>query len=175
MKRQAALRKRGIKAAGQLWYAMPYVEGESLRGRLRREGQLPVEDALQITRHVLAAVGYAQERGIVHRDIKPENILLAREEALVADFGIAHVFSAATTERLTETGLAIGTAAYMSPEQAAADRRLDGRSDIYSTRSSLARKSGSTWTIGSPAWTLSCSRGRHIAATTNGGIWSSPG
>jgi hypothetical protein len=121
------------EAAGQLWYAMPYVEGESLRGRLRREGQLPVEDALQITRHVLAAVGYAQERGIVHRDIKPENILLAREEALVADFGIAHVFSAATTERLTETGLAIGTAAYMSPEQAAADRRLDGRSDIYST------------------------------------------
>ncbi len=121
------------EAVGQLWYVMPYVEGESLRDRLRREGQLPLEDALQITYHVLAALSYAHECGIVHRDIKPENILLARGEALVADFGIAQIFNAVTTEQLTETGLAIGTAAYMSPEQAAADRRLDGRSDIYST------------------------------------------
>jgi eukaryotic-like serine/threonine-protein kinase len=120
------------EAAGELWYTMPYVDGGTLRERLHREGQLRIEDALEIAHQTLGALAYAHEQGIVHRDIKPENILLARGQALVADFGIAHAISAAGTERLTETGLAIGTAAYMSPEQGAGDWRLDGRSDIYS-------------------------------------------
>ncbi len=120
------------EAAGELWYTMPYVDGGTLRERLHREGQLRIEDALEIAQQTLGALAYAHEQGIVHRDIKPENILLARGQALVADFGIAHAISAAGSERLTETGLAIGTAAYMSPEQGAGDWRLDGRSDIYS-------------------------------------------
>jgi eukaryotic-like serine/threonine-protein kinase len=119
------------EADGQLWYVMPYVEGESLRARLVREQQLPVEDALRITCNVLAALSYAHSHGIVHRDIKPENILLEGEEAVVADFGVARAADAALDERLTETGLALGTPAYMSPEQSAGERVLDGRSDIY--------------------------------------------
>jgi eukaryotic-like serine/threonine-protein kinase len=114
-----------------LYYVMPYVEGESLRDRLARESQLPLDDALQITREVADALGYAHSRGIVHRDIKPENILLEHGHALVADFGIAKAMSAAGGETLTATGLAIGTAAYMSPEQWAA-QSVDGRSDLYS-------------------------------------------
>ncbi|HSE68165.1 MAG TPA: serine/threonine-protein kinase, partial [Gemmatimonadales bacterium] len=94
---------------GQLWYTMPYVEGESLRNRLQREKQLPLESALQIIRQVLGALGYAHEHGVVHRDIKPENILLTGDQAVVADFGIANAISSAGGERLTETGLAIGT------------------------------------------------------------------
>ena len=119
------------EVASQLWYAMPYIEGGTLRERLRRDGQLSLEEALQIAEQVLAALAVAHAQGIVHRDIKPENILLGSGRAVVADFGIAQAVSAVGTERLTETGMAIGTAAYMSPEQATGDRRLDGRSDLY--------------------------------------------
>jgi len=114
-----------------LFYVMPYVQGESLRDRLTRERQLPVDDAVRITRDVAAALGYAHEHGVVHRDIKPENILLTGGQAVVADFGIARAVSTASGDRLTETGLALGTPHYMSPEQASADPQLDGRTDIY--------------------------------------------
>lgn len=120
------------EAGGQLWYTMPYVEGESLRQRLGREKRLPLEKALQVAGDVLAALAYAHEHGIVHRDIKPENILLEGDEAVLADFGIAQAISAAGTERLTGTGLALGTLAYMSPEQATGQGQIDGRSDLYS-------------------------------------------
>ena len=115
-----------------LYYVMPYVEGESLRQRLEREGQLSVDEALNIARGVASALDYAHAEGVIHRDIKPENILLYRGEPMVADFGIALAASSAGTERLTGTGLSLGTPAYMSPEQASASHRLDGRSDQYS-------------------------------------------
>jgi tetratricopeptide (TPR) repeat protein/TolB-like protein len=117
---------------GLCYYVMPYVEGESLRDRLQREGQLAVDDALRLTREVAEALDYAHQLGIVHRDIKPDNILLSRGHALVADFGIALALSQAGGERLTETGLSVGSPAYMSPEQSMAEPRLDGRSDQYS-------------------------------------------
>jgi eukaryotic-like serine/threonine-protein kinase len=120
------------EAAGQLWYTMPYVEGESLRQRLVREKRLPVDQALDIAEDVLAALAYAHQHGIVHRDIKPENILLEGGEAVLADFGIAHAISAAGTERLTRIGVAVGTPTYMSPEQATGESQIDGRSDLYS-------------------------------------------
>lgn len=119
------------EADGLLYYVMPYAEGESLRDRLNREKQLPLDDALQIAREVADALSYAHSRGVIHRDIKPENILLDAGHAVVADFGIARAITAAGGERLTETGLAIGTPAYMSPEQAAGSTDLDGRSDVY--------------------------------------------
>jgi serine/threonine-protein kinase len=118
-----------------LYYVMPYVEGESLRAKIERERQLSVEETVAIARAVASALDYAHEHGIVHRDIKPENILLQRGQALVADFGIALAVSAAagaTGERLTEFGISLGTPSYMSPEQAAGERTVDARSDIYS-------------------------------------------
>jgi len=120
------------KADHFLYYVMPFVEGESLRDRLRREKQLPVEHAVRIAREVALALSYAHEHGVVHRDIKPENILLSGDEAVVADFGIARAVTAAGSERLTETGLSLGTPQYMSPEQASGESEIDGRSDIYS-------------------------------------------
>jgi serine/threonine-protein kinase len=117
---------------GFLYYVMPLAEGESLRDRLRREKQLPLEDALRIAREVADALSYAHAHGVVHRDIKPENILLESGHAIVADFGIARAVSAAGSDRLTETGISLGTPTYMSPEQAAGSDDLDGRSDLYS-------------------------------------------
>ncbi len=120
------------EADGVLYYVMPFVEGESLRERLKREGQLGVADALRITREVAEALSYAHSRGVVHRDIKPENVLLLGDHALVADFGIARAVSKTSDEKLTETGAAIGTPYYMSPEQAHGGENVDGRSDLYS-------------------------------------------
>jgi serine/threonine-protein kinase len=119
------------QAAGTLFYVMPLAEGESLRERLAREVQLPLEDALQIVREVAEALAYAHAQGIVHRDIKPENILISGGHAVVADFGIAAVLGATGSGKLTGTGMAVGTPTYMSPEQAAGER-VDGRSDVYS-------------------------------------------
>jgi serine/threonine protein kinase len=120
------------EADGFLYYVMPYVEGESLRQRLEREGQLPLDEALRVTRAIASALDFAHGHGVIHRDIKPENIMLHEGEPMVADFGIALAVSTAGRERLTETGLSLGTPAYMSPEQASAEPRLDGRSDQYS-------------------------------------------
>jgi eukaryotic-like serine/threonine-protein kinase len=119
------------ESAGFLWYTMPYVEGESLRERIRREGQLPLDEATRLVREVADALDCAHQHGVVHRDIKPENILLAGGHARLADFGVASAIQAAGADRLTETGLTVGTPAYMSPEQATGSQ-VDGRSDQYS-------------------------------------------
>ena len=118
-------------ADGFLFYVMPYVEGESLRSRLTREKQLPVADAVRIATEVASALDYAHRHGVVHRDIKPENILLHDGRALVADFGIALAASKAGGNRMTETGMSLGTPHYMSPEQAMGEREITARSDVY--------------------------------------------
>src|SRR5512146_3054105 len=118
------------EADSVLFYAMPFVEGESLRERLQHDKQLPVADAVRITTEVAGALDYAHRHGVIHRDIKPENILLHDGSALVADFGIALAASSAGT-RMTETGMSLGTPHYMSPEQAMGEREITARSDVY--------------------------------------------
>ncbi len=120
------------EAAGYLFYVMPVVEGESLRDRLLRDGQIPVDEALQLVRGIASALDYAHRNNIVHRDIKPENVMLQEGEAMVMDFGIAKAVSVAAGDTLTQTGMMVGTPAYVSPEQAAGDSVVDGRSDQYS-------------------------------------------
>ena len=120
------------EADGLVYYVMPYVEGESLRQRLEREHQLPVEDAIRIATEVAGALDYAHRHGVIHRDIKPENILLHDGSALVADFGIALAASRSDGgTRLTETGMSLGTPHYMSPEQAMGEREITAKSDVY--------------------------------------------
>ncbi len=119
------------EAAGQLFYVMPYVEGESLRDRLTREKQLGIADAVRIATEIAGALDYAHRHGVIHRDIKPENILLHDGRALVADFGIALAASKAGSTRMTETGMSLGTPHYMSPEQAMGEREITARSDVY--------------------------------------------
>ncbi len=116
---------------GLVWYVMPFVEGETLRSRLAREGRLPVDIAVQLVREMADALEYAHRHGVVHRDVKPENVLLQEGHALVADFGIALALEHAGGERLTRTGLTLGTPQYMAPEQAAGERELDARTDVY--------------------------------------------
>ena len=118
-------------ADGQLFYVMPYVSGETLRSRLERERQLPIADAVRIARETADALSAAHALGIIHRDIKPENILLQGGHALVADFGIALAVQSAGGQRMTQTGLSLGTPQYMSPEQAMGEKSVDARSDVY--------------------------------------------
>jgi len=120
-----------------LYYVMPFVEGESLRDKLNRERQLSVDESVRIAKGVAGALDYAHRHDVIHRDIKPENILLHDGQPVVADFGVALAVSAAAGTRLTETGLSVGTPHYMSPEQASADRELDGRTDVYSLGATL--------------------------------------
>src|SRR5215216_5416542 len=119
-------------ADGLLYYVMPFVEGESLRARLDRERQLPVDEAVRMTVAIANALDYAHSHGVIHRDLKPENILLQAGQPVIADFGIALAVSNAGGNRITQTGLSLGTPAYMSPEQATGDRAIDGRTDVYS-------------------------------------------
>jgi serine/threonine-protein kinase len=120
------------EAEGLLYYVMPFVEGESLRSRLDREKQLPIDEAIRVSISIANALEYAHAHGVIHRDLKPENILLQSGQPVIADFGIALAVSKAGGNRITQTGLSLGTPAYMSPEQATGDRVIDARSDIYS-------------------------------------------
>jgi len=119
------------ESQGFLYYVMPFVEGESLRQRMRREGQLPIGDAVRILREVVDALAYAHERGIVHRDIKPDNVMISGRHAVVTDFGVAKAVSAAGGEKLTTVGVAVGTPTYMAPEQAMGEVNVDHRADLY--------------------------------------------
>src|SRR5262249_9985203 len=125
------------EADGLLFYVMPFVEGESLRARLVREKQLPVDEAVRIAAAVASALAYAHSHGVIHRDLKPENILLQSGQPMIADFGIALAVSNAGGARITQTGLSLGTPQYMSPEQATGDRAIDGRTDLYSLAAML--------------------------------------
>jgi eukaryotic-like serine/threonine-protein kinase len=128
------------QADGFLYYVMPYVEGESLRERLDREQLLPVDEAIRHhARAIASALDYAHRQQIVHRDIKPENVMLHEGEAMVMDFGIAKAVSSVGSETLTQTGMMVGTPAYVSPEQAAGEANLDGRSDQYSLAACCTR------------------------------------
>ncbi|HSD32635.1 MAG TPA: serine/threonine-protein kinase, partial [Gemmatimonadales bacterium] len=149
------------EVGGLLYYVMPYVEGESLRDRLMRKRRLPVVEAVDIARQVASALTYAHSHDVVHRDIKPENILLAGDEVVVADFGIARAITAAQGDQLTSTGIVVGTPAYMSPEQAAGEIHLDGRSDVYALGCVLYET-----LAGAPPWALLATpiQARHIAA-----------
>ena len=120
------------EAGGHLYYVMPFIEGESLRARLDRERQLPVDEAVRLSVAISEALEYAHNHGVIHRDLKPENILLQAGQPVVADFGIALAVSKASGMRVTEAGLSLGTPQYMSPEQATGDRMIDGRTDVYS-------------------------------------------
>src|SRR4029078_4841510 len=120
------------EAEGFLYYVMPYVEGESLRERLERERQLPVDEAVHHAKAIASALDYAHRQKIVHRDIKPEKVMLYEGEAMVMDFGIAQAVSSAANETLTQTGMMVGTPAYVSPEQASGEQNIDGQSDQYS-------------------------------------------
>src|SRR5690348_11528883 len=117
---------------GLLFYVMPFVDGESLRSRLDREKQLPIDEAVRIAVALAGALEYAHQNGVIHRDMKPENVLLKAGQPVIADFGIALAVSNAGGARVTQTGLSLGTPQYMSPEQATGDRAIDARSDIYS-------------------------------------------
>jgi len=119
------------EAGGRLFYVMPYIAGESLRARLEREGQLPIDEAVRIASAVASALDYAHRQGVIHRDLKPENILMQEGLPLVADFGIALAASHANEARLTQTGHSLGTPSYMSPEQAVGEQ-VDSRTDLYS-------------------------------------------
>ena len=119
------------EADGLLYYVMPYIEGETLRARLQREQQLPVDDVIRLVTLMAAALDFAHARGVVHRDLKPENILLQAGQPVIADFGIALAVAQAGGDRITQTGMSLGTPHYMSPEQAAGERGVDARSDQY--------------------------------------------
>jgi serine/threonine protein kinase/tetratricopeptide (TPR) repeat protein len=151
---------------GVPFYVMPFVEGESVAARIEREGPLPIADALLITRQVAAALHYAHQQGVVHRDIKPDNILLAGDTALLADFGIAQAVETLGSQRLTATGLAVGTPAFMSPEQIPGSVKLDGRADIYSLGCVLY-----TMLLGEPPFTgasMQAVLARHLAEPVPG-------
>ncbi len=144
----------GFAADGVPFYVMPYIEGESLEQRLKRTGALPIEEALNIASDVLDGLIYAHDLGFVHRDVKPANVMLTGGHALLADFGIARAVERTDNRKLTESGFALGTAEYMSPEQAAGDTQLDGRSDIYSLACVLYEM-----LVGGPPFTAPTARG----------------
>src|SRR6185295_4041733 len=135
-----------------LYYVMPFIAGESLRVKLSREGELPIPEAVRILREVVDALAYAHRNGVVHRDIKPDNVLLSEGHAVVTDFGVAKAVSASSgSSSLTSLGVALGTPAYMAPEQAAADPHVDHRADIYA--------------VGALAYEMLCGRTPFVATT----------